>query len=1299
MLAEKRPATALERNASLDNARARELYKYFRPPAADGGLPDTVLTAHAQLVAWRLNAERSMITLIDEETQYFVAESTKTLHLDNTSKFDHPDDALWAGCVRVPMAGRLCEHTLATLPPPDGGPACFEVLDLSKDERFNQLEFVKGKPHFRNYVGVPLRTRKGINIGSLFIIDSNIRPALNGDERQFLGTMATNIIQHLEMNKEKKDHQRTTNMHRYLSTYVDPELQRKRCTKPHSRTVGVRASSAALRSDYNDKATRGSERHEIFSPAAELLKEALDLEEGGGGVVFLDTVASFERPQLASLDTDKSETSSGPDSDREEMMRPFQPPPPDVHPLPFNTHSPTRASRASNMSTEVLAHAHYPVPKSHTSRLNTRHFTPLSPEALSKLIKRHPRGKLFTFDKEGHTISSSEDDQAKSTPPHGEKGDPVAKGHNEAKTLRTHFSMARQIIFLPLWDPTTSRSFACFIYNCSDYRDFSRNSELLYCITFTNCIMTEIARLATLKADQQKSDFIGSISHELRSPLHGILASCEFLEETECSTFQRSLVDTADSCARTLLDTINMVLDYSNINTLEKKHKRSKRSRDGIPRKHSPSCSLQSNLSVYQYVDVASMTEEVVDGVATGHVFTNRPHKPDTDIAQAHDGKNHDKDASLSPSTSYNRDVELIIDIPSQNWTYWTQPGALKRIIVNLVNNSLKYTKHGFVHVKLEALEDDSSPDPQHCSYVTLTVTDSGQGISAAYMKDKLFTPFAQESSLTPGTGLGLSLVKSIVGMLNGKIGIESDVGVGTKVTVEIPVTRGNPASNGQSDPTSFVGSVVERIREDSLELVKKQARDRSIAIYSNDRQGTTKAQHRASLLMRESLENYLGGWCGFTVRSWISDAIFDIVISERSDLNDLLLVAPHLFTNTSRTMVLVLCDTATARDLDHAHINSNVLQQIRYPVGPYKFARALRTCFEHLEQSEMTRQGVANIVMGDHTEAKVLTPAEAITAALGNTVTSPAIEESPYSAVVETHNSVMHDDHIRGQIVTNNVDILQASDAIVHTKMITESILPDNDDDSSGGIPHAAEEATHGPTQAQTAARNPTSITPRRTTIHTITTTDNHLQTFTTPNVPATPSLRLPRMLLVDDNSINLRLLQVFMKKRKYTSVLTALDGQQAVNTYREALYATPSVPPDVVLMDISMPVLDGFEATRQIRGLEEEWNAKSLSNGTDTAQGARQNGAGYVGEKGRGGEEKIKEVHALIIALTGLASVRDQKEAFTSGADMYMMKPASFARLSGIMDGWEREGGSAGFVKGVVERGEEGGGGNKSR
>lgn len=91
-----RPYEGSLQNTVEDHERARELYKYFRPPVAAEPI-DTVLTAHAQLAAWRLNADRSMISLIDEGTQYFIAESTKTVHLDDVEQYDNPEDAIWAG--------------------------------------------------------------------------------------------------------------------------------------------------------------------------------------------------------------------------------------------------------------------------------------------------------------------------------------------------------------------------------------------------------------------------------------------------------------------------------------------------------------------------------------------------------------------------------------------------------------------------------------------------------------------------------------------------------------------------------------------------------------------------------------------------------------------------------------------------------------------------------------------------------------------------------------------------------------------------------------------------------------------------------------------------------------------------------------------------------------------------------------------------------------------------------------------------------------------------------------------------
>lgn len=91
------------KSKSTTNCRVKELYKYFTPEhfnaigTSRSSNPDTVLTAHVQLVTWRLGTNRAMVSLIDRETQYFIAESTKTLHLDDTSKYEDAADALWAG--------------------------------------------------------------------------------------------------------------------------------------------------------------------------------------------------------------------------------------------------------------------------------------------------------------------------------------------------------------------------------------------------------------------------------------------------------------------------------------------------------------------------------------------------------------------------------------------------------------------------------------------------------------------------------------------------------------------------------------------------------------------------------------------------------------------------------------------------------------------------------------------------------------------------------------------------------------------------------------------------------------------------------------------------------------------------------------------------------------------------------------------------------------------------------------------------------------------------------------------------
>ena len=121
-----------------------------------------------------------------------------------------------------------------------------------------------------------------------------------------------------------------------------------------------------------------------------------------------------------------------------------------------------------------------------------------------------------------------------------------------------------------------------------------------------------------------------------------------------------------------------------------------------------------------------------------------------------------------------------------------------------------------------------------------------------------------------------------------------------------------------------------------------------------------------------------------------------------------------------------------------------------------------------------------------------------------------------------------------------------------------------------------------------------------------------------------------VPYILLVDDNPINLKLLVTFMKKIK-------LPYDEAVNGY-EALekFKSSSRTFDYVLMDISMPIMDGISSTRKIREYEKE----------------------------------VKANPATIIALTGLATGNVQEQAFEAGFSHFLAKPVRFKTLQHLLE-----------------------------
>ncbi len=191
--------------------------------------------------------------MIDSHQQYFLAEATKTLNISNTSKYEQKGDALWVGCSSVDKSGRLCEKTIELPVNLLARKPCFTVNDLSKDERFSSLPFVTGYPYFKFYVGAPLTTKKGINIGSLFILDDKARPHLTEDQEEFLGSIAQIVMKHFETTSEAEERRKVMRMSMGLSSFVEG--------RSHFPFTGERSESIS-----GDRYKRGS-KSSIKQPA------------------------------------------------------------------------------------------------------------------------------------------------------------------------------------------------------------------------------------------------------------------------------------------------------------------------------------------------------------------------------------------------------------------------------------------------------------------------------------------------------------------------------------------------------------------------------------------------------------------------------------------------------------------------------------------------------------------------------------------------------------------------------------------------------------------------------------------------------------------------------------------------------------------------------------------------------------------------------------------------------------------------------------------------------------------------
>lgn len=921
---------------------------------------------------------------------------------------------------------------------------------------------------------------------------------------------------HLENRKQRMDVDRIMKMNKSLASFMDshqdqrmqapPDQDSSAASQPDTR----RSSTDNSSEDELPHGNRGREYNEIFNRASILLSQSLSLQENGGGVIFLDTAPKCSGRSSSAHRLQRRE--SGPKRDPSRLVA-------NTARL-SRTPSDEEGNRDDNyknfaamLACSVCAASFSSADQSCQLHGNSPVNIPV--KILLKFIKKVPAGQIYHFP-ELRNPRTGEMVKTKC-------GNPQHQGNVEETDVRSLFSHlpgAVEIILVPLWNTHLGRWSVCLVYTLSSERNFTFEIDYFFCRAFCNCVKAEIDRCAVELSNQQKGVFIGSVSHELRSPLHGILASCELIQETEMSPFQTSLVDTTESCAHTLLDTIQMVLDFSKVNAFTKDQPGEKLN----VRPHVVKGGVEPLLSTYSHVNIAAIAEEVIEGVTTGFLA-----KSDPSIELGFAGERAKRDAKTFEEllAMPQAPVEVILDVkPPQDWTFVTQPGSYRRIIMNLFGNSLKYTEHGYIKIALHCEEMSTKISDPSMAMVQLKITDTGKGISQTYMDTKMFTSFAQENPLAPGTGLGLSLVRSLVDMMSGEIEIWSEVNRGTQVTVRIPMKRAS--SNVPRDG-------FHRPNEDDIQTLRTIVPRPQIVNFQQDilPEDTPKKQQGYEM-QKHALAACINGWYKIdALHDWDMVTKPDIILVD--DIH-LLAIKEHLKLLAEFDAVVVILSSDRSRT---TAISKNVrypkLHIMPKPFGPFKLAKALKHALD--KRGPISKTGSDPPLLeevGPIPELKQLSPTlrriPSHSKNMSKRTMKPSFDKSyPFPSTFVTPAPLSPTPPIPG--ITPQIEV--------------------------PGTYHRRLKALDVPLSDQVPLEKHNELVRSHS--------EGHIERVHCKSVN-------PKILLVDDNEVNLKLLQTFFVRRGFTDMRLARDGVEAVKVYEDALQQYN--PFHLVFMDISMPV-----------------------------------------------------------------------------------------------------------------------------
>ncbi|KAJ4351029.1 hypothetical protein N0V95_004200 [Ascochyta clinopodiicola] len=1028
---------------------------------------DSTLTALVQLAALRMGAQRALVSLIDDTHQHVLAEATprSPLRVVAEGNADAPN-SLWLGSVSIPRSWGVCEQVLELDHPARLAAAKATSVVINKDlqdsERHASRTYVRDGPCVRFYAGAALVNPHGAIIGALCVFDDKPRPEGVADEDvRYLEDLSAAVVEYLGTYTVRDRFKRGEKLTRGLISFAegasallpldnidqhdDSDSHVSSTATSITSTTGSNADSQTMHGASAEQRSP-SQPHESNRSIAQP-SQTDDSQSSGQGL---------SRPKPQRMSTGGSDTVRA-GSTRNTSLRALQ----DTI-LPMNARS--MFARAANV---ILASSNLDgvliLDASIAATGHRQH--PAAPE------REHANGDLSDAAGSGGTHSKSESSEESSN-------------NSSSNNMGANSSSPKA------------------------YRLLSASVDLAYFTIFSHSIMRELSRLDAVALNQQKTTFVASISHELRSPLHGILGTLEFIKDTPLDAFQTSMLNSLNSCGQTLLDTINHVMDHSKMSETTKNV--STRRLKNTKTVRLSSKPLKTRRLRDPAFDLGIATEEVVEAVFAGSSFLPIMSSKNAPVSPTESTSDH------ADITSKRKTCYIVLDIArEQDWVYCFPVGSWKRAVMNLFGNAVKYTATGHVTVSLHATDVVRSTGS--ATTVTLTVTDTGTGMSPAFLANKAFQPFSQENPHSSGVGLGLSIVRQIIETNGGKIEVSSDHSSGTKITVKLSLIRPDAARATLPQRDEYL-SWLPRLKGRKVCILCRPETNQDIVDEPQNAEGLSKLTHALATTLAGHLKMDVvqtTKWEGNDADLVICpEPSFDYLASIRHQRAD---------AKTSKAAVTIFValdalEASTLRSDVRVRNKESVVEIMTQPLGPYKLAYVLNKCLDRFEHPDENVQPASNLTR-------------------------------------------------------------------VSTPNLPQPTLPE---------------------QQTTISPRPVEMPPL---LH----------------QPHWAETDFPQVLITDDNAINRRLLVAFTKKYdlEYTE---AENGLEALRAYQSA-----QVQFDVILMDMSMPVMDGMSATRAIRQYEQEYNVP----------------------------------RCCIIALTGLASASAKLEAWNSGIDHFMTKPVNFKAL----------------------------------